>query len=79
MNSFRNLGATLSKDGSCIADIHIRIATASMVKLDGIWHSNIRFTTKHRLYKSLKIIQAFKENRQVHEEVVPNLVQGVQS
>ncbi|MGL4418375.1 MAG: reverse transcriptase domain-containing protein [Plesiomonas shigelloides] len=56
VNSFKYLGASLSKDGSCTAEIRIRIAAAAsaMARLDRIWRSNsISFTTKYRLYKSL--------------------------
>ena len=56
--SFKYLGATLSRDGSCTAEIRIRIgtATSAMARLDRIWRSNsINFTTKYRLYKSLVV------------------------
>jgi hypothetical protein len=57
VNSFKYLGATLSKDGSCSAEIRSRIATAmaAMARLSRIWRSNISFTTKYRLYQSLVV------------------------
>lgn len=56
INSSEDLGTTLFKDGSCTADICIRIATATatMARLERILCSNIiRFATKDRLYKSV--------------------------
>lgn len=58
VNSFKYLGATLSKDGSCTAEVRIRIAAAmaAMARLSRIWKSsNISFTTKYRLYQSLVV------------------------
>lgn len=58
VDSFKYLGATLSKDGSCTAEVRIRISTATsaMARLDRIWRSNsISFTNKYRLYKSLVV------------------------
>lgn len=58
VNSFKYLGATLTRDGCCTAEIRIRIgmATSAMSRLDRIWRSNsISFSTKHRLYKSLVV------------------------
>ena len=55
VNSFKYLGATLTKDGSSTAEIRIRIATATaaMARLDRVWKSsNISFPTKYRLFKS---------------------------
>ena len=55
MTSFKYLGATLCKDGTCSAEVCIRFASAMavMAKPDRIWSSNIiRFTSKFRLYKS---------------------------
>ena len=42
---FKYLGATLSKDGTCVAEIRTRIAlaTAAMAKLTRLWKSNISF------------------------------------
>ena len=44
----------VSKDGSCAAEIHLRIATATaaMARLGRIWKSNISFHTKYRLCRS---------------------------
>ena len=55
VSTFKYLGATLSKDGTCAAEIRIRIATATaaMVRLGRIWKSKISFHTKYRLYRSL--------------------------
>lgn len=49
INSFKYLGAALSKDSSCMSYIYIRIetATAAMVKLNRIWESKCTsFTIK---------------------------------
>jgi hypothetical protein len=53
--NFKYLGATLSKDGTCTTEIRIRIATATaaMARLTKIWKSNISFSTKYKLFKSL--------------------------
>ena len=54
--SVRYLGATLCKDTTCSAEIHIRIASAmaAMVRLSRIWRCNtISFECKFKLYKSL--------------------------
>ena len=55
VNSFKYLGATLTSDGTSIADIRSRLgaATSAMSKLNRIWRSSISFPTKFRLYKSL--------------------------
>ena len=56
MTSFKYLGATLCKDGTCSAEIRIRIAsaTAAMARLNKIWRCNtITFTSKFKIYKSL--------------------------
>ena len=57
VSSFKYLGATLTKDGTCKTEIHIWIsaATAVMVRLTRVWKSNISFQTKFKLYKSLVI------------------------
>ena len=58
VSNFKYLGATLSKDGTCTAEIRIRIgaaAAAAMARLTRVWKSNISFHTKHRLYKTLVI------------------------
>ena len=53
VTSFKNLGATLCKDGTCSAEIRIRIA-AAMARLNRIWRCNtISFASKFKLYKSL--------------------------
>ena len=55
VETFKYLGATLQKDGTCSAEIRIRIATATaaMTKLCRVWKSNISLPTKFRLYRSL--------------------------
>ena len=56
VTSFKDLGATLCKDGTRSAEVHIRIASAmaAMVRLNRIWRCNtISFTSKFKLYKSL--------------------------
>ena len=55
VDNFKHLGESLSKDGTCTAEIRIRIAraTASMASLQKIWRSNISFKTKYKLYHSL--------------------------
>ena len=53
MISFKYLGATLCKDGTCSAEIRVRIVSA-MTRLNRIWRSNtIGFASKFKLYKSL--------------------------
>ena len=56
VTSFKYLGASLCKDGTCSAEVCIRIASAmaAMARLNGIWRCNtISFTHKFKLYKSL--------------------------
>lgn len=58
VEGFKYLGATFSKDGSCIADIRIRIATATAVisRLQKIFRSkSINFCTKYLLFKLLVV------------------------
>ena len=57
VTSFKYLGATLSKDGTCTAEVRIRIAiaTAAMARLARVWKSNIGFPTKFKLFRSLVI------------------------
>ena len=58
VDKFKYLGATLTKDGSSIQEIRIRIAsaTSAMTRLSKIWQSsNISFKTKYRLFRSLVI------------------------
>ena len=57
VSSFKYLGATLTKDGTCKTEICIWIATATavMARLTRVWKSNISFQTKFKLYKSLVI------------------------
>ena len=57
VSSFKYLGTTLTKDGTCKTEIHIWIATATaaMARLTRVWKSNISFQTKFKLYKSLVI------------------------
>ena len=57
VTGFKYLGATLSKDGTCRAEIRIRIATATtaMARLNRVWKSNISFQTKFQLFRSLLV------------------------
>ena len=51
LTSFKYLGATLCKDDTRSAEIHIRIASA-MARLNRIWRCNtISFASKFRFYK----------------------------
>ena len=53
---FKYLGATLCKDGSCFAEVLIRLASAmtAMARLNSIWRcSTFSFASKVQLYKSL--------------------------
>ena len=53
--SFHYLGATLCKDGTCSAEVRIRIAlaVATMARLNRIWQcTTINFACKFKLYKS---------------------------
>ena len=53
MTSFKCLAATLCKDGTCSAEVCIRIASA-MARLNRIWQCNtINFASKFKLYKPL--------------------------
>ena len=53
VTSFKYLGATLCKDGTCSAEIRIRIASA-MTKLNRIWRRNtISFASEFQLCQSL--------------------------
>ena len=53
VTSFKYLGATLCKDGTCSAEVLIRIAIA-MARLKRIWQCNITsLTSQFKLYKSL--------------------------
>ena len=54
--SFKCLGAALCEEGTCSAEIRIRIAseTAAMARVNRIWRcSTISFTSKFKFYKSL--------------------------
>ena len=56
VTSFKYLGATLCKDGTCSAEIRIRIASAmaAMARLNKIWRCNtISFANKFKLFNSL--------------------------
>ena len=56
--SFKYLGAALCKDGTCSAEVRIRIASAmaAMARLNRMWMCNtISFASKFKLYKSLVI------------------------
>jgi len=57
VDHFKYLGATLSKDGTCNAEIRIRIAqaTSAMARLSRVWKSKICFQTKFKLFKSLVV------------------------
>ena len=59
MTSFKDLGATPCKNGTCsAAKVCIRIASAmaAMARLNRIWWCNtISFSNKFKLYKSLGI------------------------
>ena len=59
VTSFKYLGATLCKDGTCSAEVHIRIAStmAAMARLNRTWQCNtIGFANEFKLYKSKTII-----------------------
>ena len=52
VTSFKYLGATLCKDGTCSAEVSIRIASA-MARLSRLWQCNIiSFARTVKLYKS---------------------------
>ena len=52
MISFKHLGATLCKDGTCSAKVRIRFATA-MARLNRIWRCNTTSSAnKFKRYKS---------------------------
>ena len=56
VTNFKNLGATLCNDGTCIAEISTRLAAAmaAMARLNRIRRSEIiSFTSKFKLYESL--------------------------
>ena len=55
VTSFKYLGAALSKDGTCSAEVRISApARAAMARLNRIWRcSTITFASKFKLYKSL--------------------------
>ena len=56
VTSFKYLGAILCKDGTCLAEACIRIASAmaAMARLNRIWQCNtISFASNFKLYKSL--------------------------
>ena len=56
VTSFKYLGAILYKDGTCSAEVHIKIASdlAARARLSGIWLCNtISFTSNFKLYTSL--------------------------
>ena len=56
MTSFKYLGATLCKDGTCSAEVCIRVASAvaAMAILNRIWRCNtISFANKFKVCKSL--------------------------
>ena len=58
VTNFKYLRATLCKDSTCSAEIHISIASAmaAMARLSRTWWCNtISFTGKFKLYKSLVI------------------------
>ena len=54
--AFKYLGATLCKNGTCSAEVRIRIASAmtAIARLSRTWRCNtISFANKFKLYKSL--------------------------
>ena len=56
VTSFKYVGATLRKYGTCSAEIRIRIASAmaAMARLNKIWRCNtISFANKFKLFNSL--------------------------
>jgi hypothetical protein len=55
VDTLKYLGSIISKDGSSIKEIKIRLemASAAMTQLNAIWKSNISFHVKFKLYKSL--------------------------
>ena len=56
VTSFNYLGATPCKDGTCSAEVRIRIAStmAAMARLNRIWQCNtISSASKFKLYRSL--------------------------
>ena len=56
VTSFKYLGAILYKDGTCSAEVHIKIASdmAAMARLSRIWLCNtISFASNFKLYTSL--------------------------
>ena len=62
VNSFKYLGATLTKDGCRLAEMSISTATATsaMARLDKVWKSsNISFRTKYRLFNHLSFQSSF--------------------
>ena len=53
VTSLKYPGATLCRDGTCLAEIRIRISSAT-AKLHRIWRSNTpSFASKFKLYESL--------------------------
>ena len=55
VTSFRYLGATLCKDGTCAEEVRISVASAmtGMARLIRFWRCNtINFASKFKLYKS---------------------------
>ena len=58
VTSFKYMRATLCKDGTCAAEVRIRIASAmtATARLNRIWRCNtISFASKFKLYKSLAV------------------------
>ena len=56
VTSFKYLGTTLCKDGTCSAKVRTRVASAmaAVARLNRIWRcSTISFASKFKLYKSL--------------------------
>ena len=56
VTSFKYIGATLCKDGTCLVEVHFRIASvmAAMARLNIIWQcKTVSFTSKFKLCKPL--------------------------
>ena len=66
VTSFKYVGATLRKYGTCSAEIRIRIASAmaAMARVNGIWRYNtISFANKFKLYALLSLPSTSTEEK----------------